>query len=228
MVPARRTRPAGRTAYTCDVGILVAVEGLDGAGKRTIVGRIEQAAAQLGASVSTIAFPRYGESITADLASEALHGRHGDLRDSVYAMGLLFALDRAAARPLLRTALAENDLVLCDRYTASNAAYNAARLGEGAESEVVSWVADMEFGRFHLPVPDHQLLLGIPPEVAMNRATGRAETDADRPVDAYERDADLQHRVYRVYGELVESNWMSSWSWADGDAAVEQVLAQLN
>ncbi|ALG85591.1 dTMP kinase [Gordonia phthalatica] len=210
------------------MGILVAVEGLDGAGKRTIVGRIEQAAAERGASVSSIAFPRYGESITADIASEALHGRHGDLRESVYAMGLLFALDRAAARPLLRQALAEHDLVLCDRYTASNAAYNAARLGQGAESEVVSWVADLEFGRFGLPVPDHQLLLGVPPEVAMGRAVGRAETDADRPVDSYERDSDLQRRVYRVYGELVESNWMSTWSWADGDNAVEQVLAQLN
>ncbi|MBM7366172.1 dTMP kinase [Gordonia hydrophobica] len=210
------------------MGILVAVEGLDGAGKRTTVARIEKAAAARGASVSSIAFPRYGESITADLASEALHGRHGDLRDSVYAMGLLFALDRAAARPLLRGALAEHDLVLCDRYTASNAAYNAARLGEGAESDVVSWVADLEFGRFALPVPDHQLLLGVPPEVAMTRAVGRAEADADRPVDAYERDTDLQQRVYRVYGELVETDWMSTWSWADGDDAVEAVLAQLN
>lgn len=209
------------------MGILVAVEGLDGAGKRTIVGRIEQAAAERGASVTSLAFPRYGESITADIASEALHGRHGDLRESVYAMGLLFALDRAAARPILRSALAEHDLVLCDRYTASNAAYNAARLGEGAESEVVSWVADLEFGRFALPVPDHQLLLGVPPEVAMDRAAGRAETDADRPADSYERDSDLQRRVYRVYGDLVETNWMSTWSWADGSAAVDHVLSQL-
>lgn len=209
------------------MGILVAVEGLDGAGKRTLVGRIEQAAAARGKSVSSVAFPRYGESITADIASEALHGRHGDLRESVYAMGLMFALDRAAARPLLRKSLDENDLVLCDRYTASNAAYNAARLGEGAESDVVSWVTDLEFGRFGLPVPDHQLLLGVPPEVAMSRATSRAESDADRPVDSYERDSDLQRRVYRVYGELVESNWMSTWSWADGDDAVNAVLALL-
>ncbi|WP_156150439.1 dTMP kinase [Gordonia sihwensis] len=209
------------------MGILVAVEGLDGAGKRTIVGRLEAAAIDRGASVRTLAFPRYGESITADLASEALHGRHGDLRDSVYAMALLFALDRAAARRQLHDALAGNDLVICDRYTASNAAYSAARLGAGAASEVVDWVADLEFRRFQLPVPDHQLLLGVPPEVAMDRASGRAETEADRPVDTYERDADLQHAVYRVYGELVQAQWMSTWSWADGDAAVGAVLAQL-
>ncbi|MGB3885023.1 dTMP kinase [Gordonia sp. (in: high G+C Gram-positive bacteria)] len=210
------------------MGILVAVEGLDGAGKRTIVGRIESLAMQRGASVTTVAFPRYGESIIADLASEALHGQHGDLRDSVYGMALMFALDRAAARKLLKTALAEHDLVLCDRYTASNAAYSAARLGQGADSEVVSWVANLEFGRFGLPVPDHQLLLGVPPDVAMDRATGRAETDAARPVDAYERDTALQHAVYAAYGELVEANWMSTWSWADGDAAADAVLAQLS
>lgn len=210
------------------MGILVAVEGLDGAGKRTIVGRIEDAAAARGASVTTIAFPRYGETITADIAAEALHGQHGDLADSVYAMALLFALDRAAARTALRSALADNDLVICDRYVASNAAYSAARLDEGIDSDVVSWVADLEFGRFELPVPDHQLLLGVPPEVAMDRASGRAASDADRPADSYERDADLQHKVYDVYGELTRLPWMSSWSWADNDNAVESVLAQLN
>ncbi|WP_026917208.1 dTMP kinase [Gordonia shandongensis] len=210
------------------MGVLVAVEGLDGAGKRTIVGRIEDAAVRRGASVTTIAFPRYGESITADIASEALHGSHGDLRDSVYGMALMFALDRAAARVELRAAIADNDLVICDRYTASNAAYSAARLGGGADSDVVSWVADLEFGRFEMPVPDHQLLLGVPPEVAMGRATGRAATETDRPVDSYERDADLQRAVYGVYGALVENDWMSTWTWADGDDAVTEVLALLS
>ena len=45
--------------------------------------------------MATLAFPRYGHSVTADLAAEALHGRHGDLSSSVYAMAMLFALDRA-------------------------------------------------------------------------------------------------------------------------------------
>lgn len=207
------------------MGILVAIEGLDGAGKRTIVGRIHAAATSRGARATTCTFPRYGESITADLASEALHGEHGDLRESVYGMAVMFALDRAAAGTALRDACRENDLVLCDRYVASNAAYSAARLGEtvGA-SPVVDWVADLEFGRFRLPTPDHQLLLGVPPEVAMARASDRATTDSDRPVDHYERDGDLQSAVYRAYSDLASTGWMSTWSHAADDDAVTAVL----
>lgn len=207
------------------MGILVAIEGLDGAGKRTIVGRVHDAATARGARTTTFTFPRYGESITADLASEALHGEHGDLRDSVYGMALMFALDRAASGAALQAACHEYDLVLCDRYVASNAAYSAARLGERiGSSPVVDWVADLEFGRFRLPTPDHQLLLGVPPEVAMARASGRAATDVDRPVDHYERDGDLQSAVYRAYSDLAATGWMSTWSHAADDDAVTAVL----
>ncbi|MEJ9077669.1 dTMP kinase [Gordonia malaquae] len=211
------------------MGILVAIEGLDGAGKQTIVGRIHTAAQERGARTATFTFPRYGESITADLASEALHGAHGDLRNSVYAMALLFALDRAAAGAALKAACREHDLVICDRYVASNAAYSAARLGEQIESSsVVDWVSDLEFGRFRVPVPDHQLLLGVPPEVAMARASGRAASDADRPVDHYERDGDLQSAVYAAYTDLASANWMSDWSHAADDDAVAAVMSLLS
>ena len=97
-------------------------------------------------------------------------------------------------------------------------------MGEGPGGDVVTWVKDLEFGRFGLPVPTHQLLLGVPPEVAMDRATGRAEADASRAKDAYERDGDLQARVYRAYLDLADESWMSAWTVADGDAAVEAVL----
>ncbi|EUA87311.1 thymidylate kinase domain protein, partial [Mycobacterium ulcerans str. Harvey] len=42
--------------------------------------------------MATLAFPRYGNSVTADIAAEALHGEHGDLASSVFAMATLFAL----------------------------------------------------------------------------------------------------------------------------------------
>lgn len=210
------------------MGILVAVEGLDGAGKNTLVRRIAAAARQRGIGLATLTFPDYGRSITADLAAEALHGEHGDLSESAYAMALLFALDRRNSLADLEESLASHDLVLCDRYVASNAAYSAARLAQGPGGEVVSWIADLEFGRFGLPVPARQLLLGVPPEIAMERASGRAAADASRARDAYERDADLQSRVYRAYLALAEASWMSDWSVADGDEAVAAVLAALD
>lgn len=193
------------------MGQLIAVEGLDGAGKNTLVAGLVDRWRAEGLRVATIAFPRYGRSVTADLAAEALHGGHGDLRDSVYAMAVLFALDRAGAADEIADAVAGNDVVILDRYVASNAAYNAGRLHQGADGEVVAWVADLEFGRLQLPVPDRHLLLGVSAETAMRRAAARAEDDAGRARDHYERDGDLQQRVDEVYRELCRTDWASPW-----------------
>ncbi|MFE0750251.1 dTMP kinase [Gordonia sp. NPDC058843] len=193
------------------MGQLIAVEGLDGAGKNTLVTGLIDRWSATGLRVATFTFPRYGRSATADIAAEALHGSHGDLRDSVYAMALLFALDRAGAVEEIQAATDTHDIVILDRYVASNAAYNAARLDQGAAGEMVRWVVDLEFGRFGLPVPDRHVLLGVSPEVAMQRAAARAERDATRARDAYERDDALQRRVDAVYRDLAEGSWMSPW-----------------
>jgi dTMP kinase len=157
--------------------VLIVIEGLDGAGKRTLGVGLQRAIAGTGRSVATLAFPRYGHSITADLASEALHGGHGDLAESTYAMAVLFALDRAAAKERIVALGAAHDVVILDRYVASNAAYSAARLGQDAAGEVVSWVGDLEYGRLGLPEPDHQILLGVPVELAGDTAAGAFEIE---------------------------------------------------
>ena len=166
--------------------MLIVIEGLDGAGKRTLSQGLQRAFAAHGRSVTTLAFPRYGQSITADLASEALHGRHGDLTGSVYAMAVLFALDRGAAREHLAGLRADHDVVILDRYVASNAAYSAARLHQDASGEMVSWVGELEYGRLGLPTPDHQILLDVSVELAAERARRRAGEDPDRARDAYD------------------------------------------
>jgi dTMP kinase len=194
------------------VGVLIAVEGLDGAGKHTLVSGLVNRWATEGYRVATITFPRYSESVTADIAAEALHGEHGDLRSSVNAMALLFALDRKDADAELRKLLSANDAVILDRYVASNAAYSAARLGQGDDGEVVEWVTALEFGRFGLAVPDHHLLLDVPTELAIDRAKSRAATDITRTRDHYERDHVLQERTALVYRGLADRGWMSPWS----------------
>jgi dTMP kinase len=207
--------------------MLIVVEGLDGAGKRTLTRGLEQAFAAAGQSVTTLAFPRYGESITADLASEALHGRHGDLADSVYAMAVLFALDRGAAREHLEALCAEHDVVILDRYVASNAAYSAARLGQGANGEMVAWVGDLEYGRLGLPTPDRQILLDVSVGLAAERATRRAGEEPGRARDAYERDAGLQQRTAEVYAGLAARLWFGPWTVIGADARADGLVADL-
>ncbi|MFI6218378.1 dTMP kinase [Nocardia brasiliensis] len=193
------------------MGALIVVEGLDGAGKRTLTDAVTARLRADGVRVASLAFPRYGRSVHADLAAEALHGAHGDLAASVNAMALLFALDRADARDELAKLLADNDIVLLDRYVASNAAYNAARLEQSATGAIVGWIGELEYERFALPAPAVQVLLDVSPELAAERARRRGELDSSRALDAYERDARLQQRTLAVYRELAQQNWYGPW-----------------
>jgi dTMP kinase len=206
------------------VGRLVVIEGLDGAGKRTLADRLVDA---LDAKVARFAFPRYTEDVHAQLVRDALYGRMGDLAASVHGMAVLFALDRRGAADALRAALADHDVVLVDRYVASNAAYGAARLHEDATGGFVAWVRALEIERFGIPVPDHQLHLAVPRAVAAARAAHRERTEADRARDAYESDDGLQDRTAAVYAQLAAAAWLSPWTVLDGEADVAAVAARI-
>lgn len=198
------------------MGRLVVIEGLDGAGKRTLADALGTALRAAGASVADIAFPRYGRGVHADLVSDALHGRLGDTGDSVHGMALLFALDRLAAKDDMAALLATHDVLLADRYVASNAAYGAARLHEGADGEFVAWVRALEIERFGLPVPHAHLLLRVPVEVAASRAAHRERTETDRARDSFESDDGLQARCAGVYDGLAAAGWLAPWHVLDG------------
>lgn len=205
------------------MGRLIVIEGIDGAGKNTLAGALTAAWEAKGATVARRAFPRYGEDVHADLARDGLHGKLGDLTASVNGMALLFALDRHAAAPGIRADLAAHDVVLVDRYVASNAAYCAARVHEDAGGEMVAWVRELEMDRFGLPCPDAQLLLKVPAEVAATRAQHRERQDANRARDTYESDGGLQARVAAVYEQLAARAWLSPWHVVDGSSTADSI-----
>ena len=89
-------------------------------------------------------------------------------------MAVLFALDRAGARDEIDALHAEHDVVILDRYVASNAAYSAARLHQDADGDVVAWVRELEYGG-----------CGCPPRLAgaarRARRTGRRARASTAP-----------------------------------------------
>jgi dTMP kinase len=204
---------------------MVAVEGLDGAGKATLVEALRRSAGQRGATVATLAFPRYDDDVHAALAGEALRGEHGDTAASVHAMALLFALDRRDAADELDDLRENHDLLLVDRYVASNAAYGSARLAQGV-GEFADWVRTTEVERFGVPAPDAQVLVRVPPELAAQRVRDRARTAPDRDPDAFEADAELQQRCAEVYDELADQHWWSRWWVAENRRSGDEALSR--
>ncbi|APT83223.1 dTMP kinase [Corynebacterium ammoniagenes] len=199
--------------------MIIAIEGIDGAGKNTLVSQLRK---ELNIPVEVLAFPRYEDSIHAQLAQEALYGRMGDLTSSAYAMATLFALDRHGAKQQLEEASTSSNLLILDRYVASNAAYSAARLGDDA---VMDWVFDLEFGRLGLPKPDLQIYLATEVGIAAQRASSREAQDASREKDQYEKDGGLQAATAAAYARLAEANWAGQWIAAvDKGIIIDKVL----
>lgn len=211
------------------MGRLVVIEGLDGSGKQTLTALLAASARVSGVRIATMAFPRYGVDVHADLVQDALYGRLGDLSDSVHGPALLFALDRRAAAAEIRHLVADHDLVLLDRYVSSNAAYGAARLGApDVETDFPEWVRALEIDRFALPLPDRQVLLATPQAVAAERARNRAEIDVGRLLDRFEADAALQARTGRMYRQFAEEGFLSPWTvLAPDEGGRPDLLAEL-
>lgn len=195
------------------VGRLIVIEGLDGSGKRTLTDSLSARWRAEGRSVATMAFPRYGLDVHADLVQDALYGRLGDLSESVYGPALLFALDRRAAASEIRALVSAHDVLLLDRYVTSNAAYGSARLGgPGVDTGFADWVRELEIDRFAVPVPDRQILLATPLVLAAQRARRRAEQTPDRALDNFESDAGLQQRTGQMYAWLAAQSYLSEWT----------------
>lgn len=205
------------------MGRLIVIEGVDGSGKRTLSARLAAEITASGGRVQSLAFPRYGRSVHADLIRDVLYGRLGDLSESVYGTALLFALDRLGAKDEIQAAVDDNDVVLLDRYVSSNAAYGSARLAARSDQrdaadldreagEFREWLQATEIGRFGIPTPDLQLLLATDPSLAGQRAADRAAAHADRALDQFESDSSLQRRTAEVYRLLARQSYLSSWT----------------
>ncbi|MDN8595130.1 MULTISPECIES: dTMP kinase [unclassified Corynebacterium] len=204
--------------------MIIALEGIDGAGKHTLVQKLirELAAADGIDSVATMSFPRYNESLHAQLAADALHGKMGDLTESAHGMAVMFALDRYGAKEELGLwAASISDVLLLDRYVASNAAYTSARTGRIDDR---AWVAELEFDRLGLPRPDLQVLVDTAPETARERAAKRESLDASRTRDRYERDTSLQDATFAAYEDMARTSWEGRWIRATEAAPIIQAV----
>lgn len=203
--------------------MIIAIEGIDGAGKNTLVTRLKQELTSAGREVEVIAFPRYADSIHAQLAQKALYGQMGDLTDSIHGMATLFALDRFGAKEEI-TAAAQRGVLMLDRYVASNAAYSWARLQDEAAAQ---WVYDLEFGALGLPRPDVQVFLDTDVALAAERAQQRSLADASRAKDEYEKDGGLQARVAEAYRALAAQEWGGRWIATPDTDKIVTTIAQL-
>jgi dTMP kinase len=195
------------------MGMLVAIEGIDGAGKGTLAANLMALAEAEAIDARSLSFPRYEETRFAKLIGQYLNGRFGALDEvPVHFAALLYAGDRLESRDGLLALLDRHDLVVLDRYVASNAAYNAAKFEPHEQAALIAWIDELEYEIFELPPPRLTCLLSTAPKVAdrlVAQKDGRAYTDDTR--DLHEADRGYMDRVAQVYERLAAEDRRSTW-----------------
>ncbi len=193
--------------------MLVAIEGIDGAGKRTQARLLKDRAEQAGLSAAVVSFPRYGQTVFARSVTDYLNGSKLEMGPaSARYTALLYAGDRFESRDWLEELRRNHDLVVLDRYVGSNLAYQGAKVQPAQRQALVEWIATIEYEVFGLPPADLNVLLDVPLEVAsalVHRKPPRTYTD--RRQDLHEADADYLAQCRDVYHWLTRQEAFGPW-----------------
>ncbi|WP_431469870.1 thymidylate kinase [Sphingosinithalassobacter sp. LHW66-3] len=193
------------------MGILVAIEGADGVGKNTASTLLCEQLNAAGTRATMIAFPRYAETVAGVTLGKFLAGEL-PVPVSTQAAAVLYALDRLEWRRAIAEAADAHDVVVFDRYIASNMAYQAAKEPEGEARAMMEWILTLETRQFALPRPDLSIYLDTPWEIAKALILQkRKRSYTDRSYDEHEADAALQLRVRTNYEAMVAAGLLGPW-----------------
>lgn len=143
-------------------GKLIAIEGIDGSGKRTQVELLTAALRERGHSVFATGFPQY-DSWFGKMVGQFLNGDLGPLESvDPHFSAMLYAGDRFEAKGKLETGLGNGEIVLVDRYIGSNLAHQTARMDAAKRAAFQEWIEHLEYGIYGLPKEDLVLYLRVP------------------------------------------------------------------
>ena len=173
-------------------GRLIAIEGIDGSGKRTQLDLLDNAIRASGVRVYSTGFPQY-DNWFGSMVGQFLNGDYGPLESvDPHFTALLYAGDRFEAKPKLEAALNQGNVVLIDRYIGSNLAHQTARVAPAKREEFRKWIEHLEYGIYGLPREDLVIYLRIPPTEAQKlvaQKSKRAYTEAKQDL----LEASLRH-----------------------------------
>lgn len=173
--------------------MFITFEGLDGAGKSTQIARLTSRLERTGWKVLNTREPG-GTPIGDDLRAMLLD--IGQTRLSARTEALLYAASRAQLlEEVIRPALANGELVICDRYVDASIAYQGAGLGLGVD-------AVRELNRFATNdlTPDVTIMLDVPVETSRGRVFDSRRGQAPDRIE--KRDHGYFERVRNAFLQL--------------------------
>jgi len=191
---------------------LFVIEGVDGAGKSTQIKLLRDYFTGKGYNCEYLHFPRTETPYFGELISRFLRGEFGSLNEvDPYLVAMLYAGDRKDASSLISKWLKNGSIVLLDRYTYSNIAYQCAKLHEkSAQNELMKWILSLEFDHFGIPKPDLNIFLDVPftftEKKLSDTRTGDDRNYLNGSRDIHEDSLAFQKNVREIYHRVAETD----------------------
>jgi len=191
---------------------LFVIEGLDGSGKSTQLDLLKNFLRDRGYSYEYLHFPRTEAPYFGELIARFLRGEFGNLPDvDPYLVAILYAGDRRDASLRIRDWLDDGKVVLLDRYTYSNVAYQCAKIDDPSQQQrLMEWILNLEFKHFGIPRPDVNFFLDVPFEFTELKLSSLRSGD-DRGylngnIDIHEKNLEFQKKVRGIYLKMSQSD----------------------
>lgn len=199
------------------MALFVTFEGPEGGGKSTQLRRLGARLSERSYDVVMTREP--GGTTLGETVRELLLGTlHSAMLPETEALLNSAARSQHVAE-VIRPALAQGKIVLCDRYVDSTLAYQGAGRGLAMDDLVSLQI----FATRHL-WPDLTFLLDVPFEVGMSRRVASGE-----PLNRFDSDSRAFHERVRSYFLTAASNDPKRWRVVDASAdsdTVEQILLE--
>jgi len=148
-------------------GLFISFEGTEGSGKSTQISLLAEELRLMGRQVRTIREPG-GTPIGEEIRHTLKHSAQNQAMTWEAELLLMNASRAQLVREVIRPALAENKIVLCDRFYDSTTAYQ----GYGRQLDLQKVKAIIEFAVGDTR-PNLTLLFRVPPEVSAERLLAR-------------------------------------------------------
>lgn len=182
-------------------GKFIVIEGVDCTGKTTQAKLLGDRLSRNGSKVKMLDFPAY-DTATGQFLTKYLKGELGSLNKvSPYLATLLYSADRYQFAEENQKALDDGWILIANRYTQSNMAYQGAKFKGAKRQEFMRWVNLVES---NMPQPDDVVYLDLPVKVSQKLLSNREGIKGAGKDDIYENDIDYRKKVRKCYLEAAD------------------------
>jgi dTMP kinase len=201
-------------------GLFITFEGTEGSGKSTQISLLAERLRSVGHTIRTLREPG-GTPIGEEIRHTLKHSKTNDAMTAEAELLLMNASRAQLVREIIRPALANGEIVICDRFYDSTTAYQG--YGRELDLAMVKGVIDIAVGNTR---PQMTLLLQVPTDISDLRRAVRQSTLPFMRDRIEEADQKFFTRVEEGFNAIAAAE-QDRVQVVDGSAPLEVVCAKI-